>query len=427
MRFAILGPPRSSKSSILSIVSNDKSIENYYPTLQNSPTLIQFQPKSAIARALVDVNVTLSDLEQANISENPEYQLTTRILESVADASGLVSAGDDMANRSTHSILKKTLNFYDLDYTRPNYFSTEMISNLSPVSSPIASYSIDSGSGMARPYFSSVMDGGHMDGSPTSSSSTSYIAPVCTPILMEVIDTPGVQSNDLIPFLEKGLDSRLASDVLRNLLNEASTGSRSRVKPLITGSGMSELNAAMDGYLLCYSCIPETAEEVSPPSYDDATSSRVKSTSSKLPSNGCEPIEILKALYTAIMEAWKQYTTFRMGWQEGEEFDVYSLNYSFKHLWRKRATSKDLSDKAITQKAKEMMPPILIAVTHVDHALASPVLIEEGRKLAELWGCGFIKVSCEYENWRNVEEAFSFLVRDRLEDLKLKKSHRKAA
>ncbi|VEU19988.1 DEKNAAC100456 [Brettanomyces naardenensis] len=446
LRFALLGPHRSSKSCIVSIISNDKSPENYYPTLQNSLTLIQFQPKSVKARALLDVNVTLDDLEQLGISDSTEFRLTSRVLDSIAECSALVvSSNDDIANTSTAAIMKKSLNYYDLDYTRPDYFDTEMLSGLSPVSSPIATHSVGSSGGNRLnsvfsngTYFSNVMDPAHGGDSMSSAAGSvcSYTPPVSTPILMELIDTPGVQRNDLIPFLEKGLDSKLASDVLRNLLNEASTESRSRVKPLITGSGMSELNAAMDGYLLCYSCIPETGEKTAPPSYDDAVSGSYgggtvdghNNSANNIDDgppggdvNGLEAIEILKALYNAIMEAWKQYTTYHIGWQEGQEFDVYSLNYSFKHLWKKRASAKDMSDNIVTKKAHQMLPPILIAATHVDHELASPLLIQKGRELAEEWNCGFIEISCEYENWRNVEEALCFLARDRIEDVKEKR------
>lgn len=422
LRFALLGPPKSSKSSIVSIISNNKSIGNYYPTVQNSPTLIQFQPKSAKARALLDVNATLDELEGISIIGNKEYKLTQRVLDAVAEATTVIPSESDVPLVSSASILARTLNCYDLDYTQPDYFETDLMTSLSPISSPIASYSIGSHS---DPYLKKVMSGWQSD---EEAGTPQYRPPVTTPILVELIDTSGVQRNDLIPFLEKGLDSKLAKDVLRNLINEADTASRSRVKPLLTGSGMSELNAAMDGYLLCYSCVPETANEAAPPSYDDAiASSTAGSDDSQLQSgteNGYEPIEILKALYTAIMEAWKQYTYYQIGWEEGKEFDVYSLNYSFKHLWKKRTLQKNMSERMVTEKAKQMMPPILIAVTHVDHELASPILIERGRQLADEWNCGFIEVSCEFDNWRNVEETLAFLIRDRIEDIKHKKKNK---
>ncbi len=422
LRFALLGPPKSSKSSIVSIISSGKSIGNYYPTVQNSPTLIQFQPKSVKARALLDVNATLDELEDVNVIGNKEFKITQRVLDAVAEATTVIPSESTIPLLSSASILGRTLNYYDLDYTRPDYFETDLMTSLSPISSPIASYSIGSHS---DPFIKGVMSDRLSD---EDSNSSQYRPPVTTPILVELIDTPGVQRNDLIPFLEKGLDSKLAKDVLRNLINEADASSRSRVKPLLTGSGMSELNAAMDGYLLCYSCIPETANEAAPPSYDDAiASSSDKSSDSKYHSetqDGYEPIEIVKALYTAIMEAWKQYTNYQIGWEEGKEFDVYSLNYSFKHLWKKRNLPKNISGQMITNKAREMMPPVLIAVTHVDHELASPILIEKGRQLAKEWNCGFIEVSCEFENWRNVEETVAFLIRDRIEDIKRKKKNK---
>lgn len=389
------------------------------------------------ARTLLDVNVSLDGLNQQDITSNPEFKLTDRILNVVAENTTSVKAGNDISATCTASVVRKTLNYYDLDYTRPDYFKTDIVNSLSPMNSPIASYSIgssSSGSGNRyhSPYLTTVMSGSD-DSDVSAESRSKYKPPVSTPILVELIDTPGVQKNDLIPFLEKGLDSRLATDVLRNLINNSSSESRSRVKTMITGSGMSELNAAMDGYLLCYSSIPETANQSLPPSYDDTIAMEKNGKSSKsnvtfggdpLEETGYEAIEILKALYNAIMEAWKQYTNYHIGWEEGKEFDVYSLNYSFKHLWKKRSVDANLTKEGLTKRAKQIMPPILIAVTHVDHELSSPVLIDKGRELAKKWNCGFIEVSCEFDNWRNVEEALSFLIRDRIEDLREKKAHK---
>lgn len=413
LRLALLGPHSSSKTAILSIVSDEKSPINYYPTTQNSPMLNQMIIKSPKARALLDIYATADNLEEIGVLGNHEFSLPERVLHAVEQQEDLsVSGKDTKGYGTTAAVLKYTSSNYDLDYTvapKDLPWTTD-----SPTSrSPMASFSYGSSCGASN---NMTPLAGRLVSEPLSATtSPHYNPPVATPLLVELIDTPGVQREELIPFLEKGLDSKLASDVLQNLLNEASSENRSSVRPLITGSGMSDLNAAMDGYLFCYSCVPESSDTAAPPSYDAAMSDGLPMASD------FEALEILRALYNSIVDAWKMYLNYHRGWEMGQEFDVYSLNYSFQHLWKKMAiqNSAKVDDATLELRAKKVMPPILVVCTHIDHELASPVLMEEGRKFAKEIGAGFVEVSCEFDNWRNVEEAFSVIIRDRIEQKRL--------
>ncbi|GMG36091.1 unnamed protein product [Ambrosiozyma monospora] len=477
LRFALLGPHRSSKSSIVSILSNQKSLENYYPTVQNSPTLFQFQPKNIKARALLDVNVSIQDLDELGIWQSDSFVIDDDVMNTIVESSkghynpnsasvlnsnshsnsnsysnlNTLSSKRDISTE-TEDILPKTLNYYDLDYQQSGLFNDDY---LSPVhsSNSMASNSTGSASGNHHlSYFASVLSAANsvsyhnkMD---TSQYNYNYHPPVTSPILLELIDSPGVTQDDLIPFLEKSLDSRLASDVLRNLISnhngedadeesEVDTSSRSRVKPLIVGSGISDLNGAIDGYLMCYSCVPEstTTLDLSPPAYSDVIEqdNNLKSGSSNAANEptGFEAIEILKSLHATLKEAWKEYLKYYENWVTDKEFDVFSLNQTFKNLWKRNnnntqnARSKSGGPNKSTRlnlDVNQFLPPIVIAVTHVDHELASPLLIEEGRKLAKLWGTGFVEVSCEFENWNNVEELMALMIRESIEKKKSKKS-----
>ncbi|GMF05664.1 unnamed protein product [Ambrosiozyma monospora] len=187
---------------------------------------------------------------------------------------------------------------------------------------------------------------------------------------------------------------------------------------------------------MCYSCVPEstTTLDLSPPAYSDVIEqdNKFKSPSANAANEptGFEAIEILKSLHVTLEEAWKEYLKYYENWVTDKEFDVFSLNQTFKNLWkRNNNSSHNARSKAgashkqnsMNLDVNEFLPPIVIAVTHVDHELASPILIQEGRKLAKEWGTGFVEVSCEFENWNNVEEVMALMIRESIENKKTKK------
>ena len=517
LRFAILGPHKSSKSAFVSIIANHISLENYYPTIQNSPILLQFQPKREASRAILDVNVSLTDLKELGLLGNDSgaggarggaakdvcIELSRPLLNKISkknirllkkrhqQVSGSSSVGDSsgtsgataIVNETSGAILAETHDYYDLDYSNPDLFDEEKFSPLNSFHSPIASFSrgqsfghsFNNSAGRKFPSihsFSSMHDDEDdllFDDNPSGAGrGCRYRAPVTTPILVELIDTPGVQKEDLIPFLERSLDNRLSRDILSNLANEYNTNYRSRVKPLITGSGISDLNAAVDGYIIFYSCVPEfenTDVMPPPPMYDDYEDNAVTACSSTTPgipiagkgvgssnsnSNtqandtmrrerkeerarekdiGLAAIEILESLYASIMEAWKEYHRYHYSWEVGKEYDSLSLSSSFKQLWKNKDKARDLKElqdpaqrKKIEayieqQLGSELRPPVVVVCSHIDSPYAAPLLVEKGRRLAEQWGCSFVKMSCAYETetWVNVEETLAIAVRESVE------------
>ncbi|KAG7760254.1 hypothetical protein KL947_001098 [Ogataea haglerorum] len=384
LRFALLGPHNSSKSSIVSIITSNKSLGNYYPTIQNSPTLLQFQPANPKTRTLLDINAAEADFEEMGIIGGTDINLTEPILSAVKKIRS--------RNTSTEHVLSKTLNYYDLDYTELD----DKLFPISPYSSPLNYSSVSSP-------FSSPFEHSFEKQKVRSNSTnrSAYIPPYTTPILLELIDTPGVEAEELIPFLERSLDSRLAKDVLRNLAEDNDGGlGRARVKPLIVGSGISDLNGSIDGYILCYSCIPETTLDSPPPSYcvtDDPQDNQP-----------LKPLEVVKAIKSTLEEAWTEYLRYHHNWEVGKEYDIFSINHSLKTLWNK-------SKIAQTDPNATYLPPIVMVATHCAHELASPVLVEEGRKLAKQWSFPFIEIDCSFENWTNVEECVGLMIRESIE------------
>lgn len=510
LRFAILGPHKSSKSAFVSIIANHISLENYYPTIQNSPILLQFQPKRETSRAILDVNVSLTDLKELGLlgndgtaggADDARMELSRPLLNKISrknirllkkrhqQVSGSSTGGDSggagagAVNETSEAILAETHDYYDLDYSNPDLFDEEKFSPLNSFHSPIASFSrgqsfghsFNNSAGRKFPSlhsFSSIHDDDDplSDDDPTGAGRSSrYRAPVTTPILVELIDTPGVLKEDLIPFLERSLDNRLSRDILSNLANEYNTNYRSRVKPLITGSGISDLNAAVDGYIIFYSCVPEfenTDVIPPPPMYDDNednnrhagtanpsttpgipivgkgasignTSTQANDTMrrerkeerARETDTGLAAIEILESLYASIMEAWKEYHRYHYSWEVGKEYDSLSLSSSFKQLWKNKDKARDLKELQDPAQRKKMeayieqqlgsdlRPPVVVVCSHIDSPYAAPLLVEKGRRLAEQWGCSFVQMSCAYETetWVNVEETLAIAVRESVE------------
>lgn len=453
LRFAVLGPHRSSKSAFVSIIANQISLANYYPTIQNSPILLQFQPKRETTRSILDINISLDELDQIGLLHDEKFIISEDLLKKINIRSiktkkkihNLQSSQErkqfieDL--HSTDKILKLTNNYYDLDYTKTDMFDDESFSPINSFHSPIASFSVGqsfgnsfaNSAGMKFPKMSSIKK------DQDTEFDDKYKPPVTTPILIELIDTPGVQRDDLIPFLERSLDSRLSRDVLSNLANEYNTNYRSRVKPLITGSGISDLNAGVNGYLLFYSCIPETDDIDSlPPAYENV----INDTNLKLSAKNEQPIEVLKCLYISIRDAWREYNSYQNDWEESKEYDNLSLTSSIKQLWKDKDKLKDSKSSStamnnsssnnssfsnrnnkIKNKEKtdgldsKQTPPVVVVCTHIDSPQAAPLLIQHGRELAKEWGCTFVQMSCAYneDEWANVEEALAVAIREVVE------------
>jgi hypothetical protein len=237
--------------------------------------------------------------------------------------------------------------------------------------------------------------------------------PEVTPILVELIDTPAYKS-DFIPFLESSLYTNLEKDVLRNLANEP----RRHVltMPLLVASGAGELNGSIDGYFYVYSAIPS----YNPPTYHSSNTGNEENS-----------LKVLQRIRESIDEAWKEFYTYKMKWEEGKETDIYSFKGALKNFMSnknvdeienkklsKRKYYKDLLDYPTDPSDPYSPPPTWIICTHCKSHLASSNMIEEGAKLAEEWGCGYISLDIS-DNM--VEVALSLIIRDLSERKRLQR------
>ena len=404
VRIAVLGGPECGKSSIVSIIANNLSLDNYYPTLRNSPILLQFQPKRRESRAVLDVNVTLDDLLQVGVwteGNNGEIILSDKLL-NIINKRGieLLKEGSINNKHDSKKILELTNGNYDLDYTQPYIFDDDRFSPLSSFHSPkgIATFSRGHsfghsfGNSAGRSFPGGISDNLFMTNNNNNNNNDEeddelrYLPPISTPVLIELVDTPGVSSDDIIPFLERSVDSRLSKDVLSNLANEYNTSFRSRILTLITASGISDLNAAVDAYILCYNC------------------------------QNLESLEVAKSLYNAINDAWKEWDKYEEGWKHGGEYDVHSVSSSIKQLWKREHNSNNNSNNSHSHDHKNgkfmpSFPPIVLVATHTDNG--NKEAIDKGKKLAHKWGASFTTVVSggECEEWKNVEETIAIAIR----------------
>lgn len=252
-----------------------------------------------------------------------------------------------------------------------------------------------------------------------------YKAPYITNIVIDIIDTPAFNLQSMIPFLEVSLfrDNLgvpyLLEDSNRRTFNDT-------IGTMLTFSGSSELNGKIDAYVLVYSCYPSINE---PPTYvnsnemydldsddevfstdDIKRKSRKRKEKNKLFFNNDDSSQgeehLLQDIITMkemLCDAWKNYKEYMQQWEKGAEGDVYSLMYNLRKKWENtRKTNKS------STKIDEDMPPIIIVATHTVDELASPILLEEGKKLANEWGCSFI--ACDSYVDYQCEEALGVIV-----------------
>ncbi|CAI5755601.1 unnamed protein product [Candida verbasci] len=190
-----------------------------------------------------------------------------------------------------------------------------------------------------------------------------------SPILVELIDTPSFNPQQVVPFLEASLHIKLPQDVLHNLANEPRRPVSTN--PLLVASGASELNGNTNGYFFVYSSIPS----YNPPSYEFE---------SKLPEN--HSINLLKTMKIALDEAWEEYNNFKKNWEQGKETDMFSFKIALKNLLKENKKSN------ITLNNYNYKPSIWIVCTQINNSLSSPTLIEQGKELAKEWNYGFIAI-----------------------------------
>ncbi|ODV61599.1 uncharacterized protein ASCRUDRAFT_75589 [Ascoidea rubescens DSM 1968] len=275
-------------------------------------------------------------------------------------------------------------------------------------------------------------------------SNNNHNPPEISPIFVELIDTPGFQPVNIIPFLELSLNTRLSENQLGNLI-DGSMRTNITQQSLIIGSGLGELNGKIDGYILMYSCVPHLNND-EPPSYENVVGSESNKGNNSDKNDMANSLKALGVIRDTIVEAWIEFLVYQEKTNKIVEGDIFSLSYTLKQLWKneqleehEKKMSKKLHSKydaenlrnspSEFEKLKDriirnyFLPPIMIICSNIENKKMSPVLVEEGKKIAKDWNCSFITIDSSIGY--GVEEALSLMIRDSIENKKLKRGNKK--
>lgn len=356
IRIALLGGPKVGKTSIASKLSLGHHRETYYPTHSICPELFSFIANDMTSRVILDESNEKGNFERLVKLKNVE--LSPAIYKHYFK--GLNVEGPRKPGQTVgDSFIQSRNEFYMTYYDRREL------------------------------------------------GSDNAIPPHVTPILVELVDTPPYNPDQVVPFLESSLYNKLGPEYLRNLANEPRRPVLTN--PILVASGASELNGTIDGYFFVYNPIPEL--EI--PSYDEAVS--------QLHDLGLTPLgvdsestaaarhlsvenhsfKLLNSIKASLDEAWLEYVSFKTLWEKGEESDKYSMKLALKSIWKERGqldTKKTLDSQNINPFKLNALPPIWIICTNRQNPMAHPALIQSGRELAKSWGCGFISIDCRNDD-----------------------------
>lgn len=230
-----------------------------------------------------------------------------------------------------------------------------------------------------------------------------YTPPFISNMLIDIIDTPAFNVSSIIPFLEVSLfRDNIGVPYLQEERNRRDYNEN--IGTMLTFSGSSELNGKIDAYVLVYSCYPTITD---PPGYNinrsASGSTEIEDSPKEKKAVLLEDIITMKEL---LCDAWKNYKEYIEAWEQGNEGDVYSVMFNLRKKWE-QLPSNTLKKKK-ENRIDEDMPPIVIVATHTLNELTSPILLEEGKKLATKWGCSFIAVD-NYIDYQ-CEEALGVIV-----------------
>lgn len=387
IRIAFLGGPKTGKSGIISKLTSGSFSETYYPLRNTLPILFEYAPST-------DQSVTV--LDQSAPQQTLNWAMTT-----------------------------------DQIVLSPVVYQSLVTSSSKAVSAPLVAQELESGELLASNdvYASFKIK--------TPEGSYKKI----TPILTELIDTPSFNTNHIVPFLEASLYIKLDRDVLHNLADEPRRPVNTN--PLLVASGAGEMNGAVDGYFFVYTAVPSK----NPPAYDEAVQAPSSeditpySSTESYNDNGtlrsvtmhkdekAASFNLLPIMKDALDEAWREYYTYKMRWNYGEEGDVFSFKSALKNMWTERDASKPenpisklkLLETPMDPADPACPPPIWIICTNCHLPLASPKLIEDGKRLAKLWKCGFIALDLT----DNIEDTVALMVRDLVERKRIQKNRKR--
>lgn len=377
VKLVLLGGPCVGKSTFANRVHSGFFRETYYPTHKSTMLLTDFKPNSSKSRTILDEYGPLEAKQQ--ITKDDDILLSPVIFQSYNKA----SSNPEIRNRRSSSTTKNLL--------KNNYYSYKF------------------------------QDEGDQ-----------YKEPIISPIQIELIDTPPFKPHLVVPFLEVSLYRNLDKEDLHNLANEPRRPVSTN--PLLVASGASELDGNVDGYIFTYCAVPS----LNPPSYDESLTPTSSNEEEPIVTSYKEDdsLVILELMRGAIYDAWKEYRNYEKKRKKGQEGDVYSLIHGIKQLWKiksheeeqrkldeLRKISSHLDDLDIDPSSPESPPPIVIMCTHAKHDGASPMLIEEGKKLANEWKASFVLV--DNEVGYNLEEALALMIREIVERQRLQKRRKR--
>lgn len=343
LRIAILGAPRTGKTSIINKIVTGNYSDTYYPLRKTTPILFTYRPENSGLKCIIDPYKSKEALSFAAANKiilSPIIELGLKKCHIDGESNGPNGHALSISKNSTYHV-------YSVANSKEN---------------------------------------------------------VITPILTELIDTPGFEARKSVPFLEVSLHAKLAKADLRNLANDAGHTQTVNAEPLLVASGAAELNGAIDGYILVYSAVPPAAL----PSYD------YDSQSSELPTDSS--LDALYHIKEGLVEAWCEYQAYKARSLNNAESDIFSLKTAFKNMFdtrerRDNSFSTTLETIPSDPYDKLSLPPIIIVCTHKSLPLASPKLIKEGEKLARTWKSDFIAVDIT----ENVNTILDFMVRELVE------------
>ncbi|CAI4053657.1 hypothetical protein N7582_005778 [Saccharomyces uvarum] len=403
IRLAVLGGSSTGKTSLISRLTVNIVHEVHYPTRNQTNWLFDFVPKSILARTILDEQAherlslrSPSSQTLEPIFPSPEISrnvvLSPLVFQASTDNYQAVRLQNKSHSKRSLSLDKSESPFYQT-------FSNETQAKDAPKINKTDKFNIAN-------HFKLPLN---------------YIPPEYTPIQIDIIDTPGFSPDTVVPFLEVSLFRDLGRSILHGLADEprqpVSTTS------LLVASGASELNGKIDGYVFVYSAVPELNHAGGPPGYGDDA---LRTDAERVDDGG---FELLKVIRNCILDAWTEFRNYEKRWEEGKEDDIYSLVYSLKHLWSKndkektakieqlRSYNTKLKSIELDPSSPDSPPPCIIVCSHVNHELASPMLIEMGRQLATKWKYGFVGIDSMDD--LNVDVAISLLVKELSEKMKL--------
>lgn len=373
IRLVFLGGPCTGKTSLVSRLTIGKVREVHYPTQKKTSWLFKFTPKSRLARAILDEKVhercyydNGNNIQEA-VFKSPSIDdvvlLSPLVYNSLIEEYNRVKVAQENCQRL--SIAKKWLKSENTHY---QYLAdTEDIE-------------LHNGCLMLT---------------------EKYNGPAYSEICVEVIDTPGFNPNMMVPFVELSSLNLLDRSVPRELEDQqyrfVSQDS------LLVGSGMSQLNSKVDGYVIIYSALPELVHK-DPPEYDFASKQFTHEANCAEQDGG---FAVLKNIRECYLDAWTEFRNYQQKWMQDKGSDCHD----------RFCSSKQLDKIDLNPESAESPPPIILICTHLEDPLHSPKLVEQGKKLAVEWNCGFVALDniSDY----NVDVAISCIIRDIVEKEKL--------